>query len=172
MRQAFAAFIGSLLISFAAVAAEAPTASTDPLPRAKPEDVGISRERLARIGAALKDDLNSGLTQGSVVVTERRRRARGGRRPRAGGGAAAGERVFFFFFFFFKKKKNRRRRTAAPGRRRAAAPAARADGGGVVLAASGRRRRRARGRPANGTGPPAGAAKDRRSRICRATHPA
>ena len=29
----------------------------DPLPRAKPEDVGLSSERLARISAALKADI-------------------------------------------------------------------------------------------------------------------
>jgi CubicO group peptidase (beta-lactamase class C family) len=72
IRQAFAAFIGSLLISFAAVAADAPTAGTDPLPRAKPEDVGMSSERLARIGAALKEDVNRGLTPGGVIAIARR----------------------------------------------------------------------------------------------------
>jgi hypothetical protein len=64
VRQALAAFVGSLLISFAAVAAETPSIGAEPLPRAKPEDVGMSSERLARSGAALKEDINRGLTRG------------------------------------------------------------------------------------------------------------
>src|SRR5580700_8557491 len=32
----------------------------DPLPRAKPEEVGLSSERLARIGAVLKADVDAG----------------------------------------------------------------------------------------------------------------
>jgi CubicO group peptidase (beta-lactamase class C family) len=71
LRQGLAAFIGSLLISFAA-AAEAPTTGADPLPRAKPEDVGMSSERLARIGAALKEDIDRGLTPGGVIAIARR----------------------------------------------------------------------------------------------------
>jgi len=42
-----------LLASTAAFAA-------DPLPRAKPEDVGLSSERLARIGETLKADIEAG----------------------------------------------------------------------------------------------------------------
>src|SRR4029078_3612015 len=72
MCQAFAAFIGSLLISFAAMAADSPTAATDPLRRAKPEDVGMSSERLARIAAALKEDIDRGLTPGGVIAIARR----------------------------------------------------------------------------------------------------
>jgi CubicO group peptidase (beta-lactamase class C family) len=70
LRQGLTAFLGSLLISFAAVAADAPT-GTDPLPRAKPEDVGMSSERLARIGAALKEDIDHGLTPGGVIAIAR-----------------------------------------------------------------------------------------------------
>ncbi|MEA2842148.1 MAG: hypothetical protein QOF41_3478 [Methylobacteriaceae bacterium] len=72
LRHGLAAFIGSLLISFAAVAAEAPATGADPLPRAKPEDVGMSSERLARIGAALKEDIDRGLTPGGVIAIARR----------------------------------------------------------------------------------------------------
>lgn len=32
----------------------------DPLPRAKPEEVGLSSERLARIGETLKADIEAG----------------------------------------------------------------------------------------------------------------
>ena len=48
MRLVAAAF--GLLASTAAFA-------DDPLPRAKPEDVGLSSERLARIGETLKADI-------------------------------------------------------------------------------------------------------------------
>jgi CubicO group peptidase (beta-lactamase class C family) len=72
VRQGLAAFFATLLISVAAVAAEAPAIGADPLPRAKPEDVGMSSERLARIGAALKEDIDSGLTPGGVIAIARR----------------------------------------------------------------------------------------------------
>ncbi len=73
VRQGLAAFVGSVLLSFAAFAAEAPSSVPgDPLPRAKPEDVGMSSERLARIGAALKEDIDRGLTPGGVIAIARR----------------------------------------------------------------------------------------------------
>ncbi|MEA2856463.1 MAG: hypothetical protein QOH98_784 [Methylobacteriaceae bacterium] len=72
LRQALAAFVGSLLMSFAAFAADAPSLGADPLPRAKPEDVGMSSERLTRIGAALKEDIDRGLTPGGVIAIARR----------------------------------------------------------------------------------------------------
>jgi CubicO group peptidase (beta-lactamase class C family) len=72
VRHALAAFVGSLLIAFAAVAAEAPPTGTEPLPRGKPEDVGMSSERLGRIGAALKADIDAGLTPGGVIAIARR----------------------------------------------------------------------------------------------------
>ena len=72
IRQALTAFVGSLLISFAAAAAEMPAMGADPLPRAKPEDVGMSSERLARIGAALREDIDRGLTPGGVIAIARR----------------------------------------------------------------------------------------------------
>src|SRR3954452_6383775 len=54
LRQGLAALFATLLISFACAAAEAPSIGADPLPLAKPEDVGMSSERLAGIGAALR----------------------------------------------------------------------------------------------------------------------
>jgi CubicO group peptidase (beta-lactamase class C family) len=43
----------------------------DPLPRAKPEDVGLSSERLARIGATLKADIDAGRIPGAVIAVAR-----------------------------------------------------------------------------------------------------
>jgi CubicO group peptidase (beta-lactamase class C family) len=43
----------------------------DPFPRAKPEDVGLSSERLARIGATLKADIEAGRIPGAVVAIAR-----------------------------------------------------------------------------------------------------
>ena len=43
----------------------------DPLPRAKPEDVGMSSERLARIGATLKADIEAGRIPGAVIAIAR-----------------------------------------------------------------------------------------------------
>jgi CubicO group peptidase (beta-lactamase class C family) len=61
-RIAMAAFC--LLASSAAFA-------EDPLPRAKPEDVGLSSERLARIGATLKADIDAGRIPGAVIAIAR-----------------------------------------------------------------------------------------------------
>ena len=44
----------------------------DPLPRAKPEDVGLSSERLARIGETLKADIDAGRIPGAVIAIARR----------------------------------------------------------------------------------------------------
>jgi CubicO group peptidase (beta-lactamase class C family) len=44
----------------------------DPLPRAKPEDVGLSSERLARISATLKADIEAGRIPGAVIAIARR----------------------------------------------------------------------------------------------------
>jgi CubicO group peptidase (beta-lactamase class C family) len=44
----------------------------DPLPRAKPEEVGLSSERLARIGATLKADIEAGRIPGGVIAIARR----------------------------------------------------------------------------------------------------
>src|SRR5882724_8713818 len=43
----------------------------DPLPRAKPEEVGMSSERLARIGAVLKADIEAGRIPGAVIAIAR-----------------------------------------------------------------------------------------------------
>src|SRR3982074_1977841 len=40
----------------------------DPLPRAKPEEVGLSSERLARISATLKADIEAGRIPGAVIA--------------------------------------------------------------------------------------------------------
>jgi CubicO group peptidase (beta-lactamase class C family) len=44
----------------------------DPLPRANPEEVGLSSERLARIGATLKADIEAGRIPGAVIAVARR----------------------------------------------------------------------------------------------------
>jgi CubicO group peptidase (beta-lactamase class C family) len=44
----------------------------DPLPRGKPEEVGLSGERLARIGATLKADIEAGRIPGAVIAIARR----------------------------------------------------------------------------------------------------
>src|SRR5712671_862259 len=43
----------------------------DPLPRAKPEDVGLSSERLARISATLKANIEAGRIPGAVIAIAR-----------------------------------------------------------------------------------------------------
>jgi CubicO group peptidase (beta-lactamase class C family) len=45
--------------------------AADPLPRAKPESVGMSSARLARIGAVLKADVDRGRLPGAVVAIAR-----------------------------------------------------------------------------------------------------
>ena len=46
--------------------------AADPLPRARPESVGMSSARLARIGAALKADVDKGRLPGAVVGVARK----------------------------------------------------------------------------------------------------
>lgn len=48
-----------------------PTAPTDPLPRARPEDAGMSPERLARIGEVLRADIDAGKLPGAVIAVAR-----------------------------------------------------------------------------------------------------
>ena len=43
----------------------------DLLPRAKPEEVGLSGERLARIGETLKADIEAGRIPGAVIAIAR-----------------------------------------------------------------------------------------------------
>jgi CubicO group peptidase (beta-lactamase class C family) len=45
--------------------------AADPLPRAKPEEVGMSSERLARIGEVLKADIAAGRIPGAVIAIAR-----------------------------------------------------------------------------------------------------
>ena len=46
--------------------------AADPLPRAKPESVGMSSERLGRIGEALRADVEKGRLPGAVVAVARK----------------------------------------------------------------------------------------------------
>ena len=46
--------------------------AADPLPRAKPETVGMSSERLARIGEALNADIEKGRLPGAVIAVARK----------------------------------------------------------------------------------------------------
>ena len=59
-----------LATAFCLVASGAAFAK-DPLPRAKPEDVGMSSERLARIGTILKADVEAGRIPGAVIAIAR-----------------------------------------------------------------------------------------------------
>src|ERR1700722_17433748 len=43
-----------------------------PLPRANPDEVGLSSERLARIGETLKADIEGGRIPGAVIAIARR----------------------------------------------------------------------------------------------------
>jgi len=64
-------------ITFCLLASGAALAE-DPLPRAKPEEVGMSSERLARIATTLKADIDAGRIPGAVIAI---------RSPRQTGGA-------------------------------------------------------------------------------------
>jgi CubicO group peptidase (beta-lactamase class C family) len=65
------AAIKILATTFCLLAASAAFAD-DLLPRAKPEEVGLSSERLARIGATLKADIEAGRIPGAVIAIARR----------------------------------------------------------------------------------------------------
>jgi CubicO group peptidase (beta-lactamase class C family) len=54
--------------------ASAAAFAQDPLPRAKPEEVGLSGERLARIGETLRADIQAGRIPGAVIAIARRGR--------------------------------------------------------------------------------------------------
>src|ERR1700712_709426 len=61
-----------ILASALCLAASCVTAfADDPLPRAKPEDVGLSSERLNRIAATLKSDIEAGRIPGAVIAIAR-----------------------------------------------------------------------------------------------------
>src|SRR4051794_35498838 len=59
-------------LSMAAVCLALPARAADPLPRVKPEDVGLSSERLAAIGALINADVAREQLPGAVVVIARR----------------------------------------------------------------------------------------------------
>jgi len=64
--------IRTLLFAATMVMATAGVACADPpLPMAKPESVGMSSERLARIGEALKADIGAGRIPGAVIAIAR-----------------------------------------------------------------------------------------------------
>ena len=54
------------------LAAALPALAADPLPRAKPEAVGMSSQRLARIGEMLRADIEKGRIPGAVVAIARK----------------------------------------------------------------------------------------------------
>jgi CubicO group peptidase (beta-lactamase class C family) len=58
--------------AIAALAVVLPALAADPLPRAKPESVGMSSERLARIGQTLRADIDKGRIPGAVVAIARK----------------------------------------------------------------------------------------------------
>src|SRR5262245_15936259 len=67
MKHAFAA---AALV--AALTAALPALANDPLPRAKPDDVGISSERLGRIATVLNADVAAGKIPGAVIAVVRK----------------------------------------------------------------------------------------------------
>ena len=68
---AFAAAM-SCCVSLAGPAFAQSAKSADPFPRATPEQVGMSSERLARIGTVLKADIDAGRIPGAVIAVMRR----------------------------------------------------------------------------------------------------
>jgi CubicO group peptidase (beta-lactamase class C family) len=64
--------IRSLCLALIALLLALPAAATDPLPRAKPESVGMSSARLARIGEVLRADIERGRIPGAVVAIARK----------------------------------------------------------------------------------------------------
>jgi CubicO group peptidase (beta-lactamase class C family) len=70
----------------------------DPLPRGKPEEVGLSSERLGRIGSVLKADIEAGRIPGAVIAIARRGKLVAldayGWRDKAGGVAMTTDTIF------------------------------------------------------------------------------
>ena len=64
------AFVFAFL--FAALVSNVAALAADPLPRATPESVGMSSQRLARIGDALRADIDKGRLPGAVIAVARR----------------------------------------------------------------------------------------------------
>src|SRR5476649_2685271 len=69
-REATMAATRILATAFCLLASGAAFAD-DPLPRAKPEEVGLSSERLARIAATLNADIEAGRIPGAVIAIAR-----------------------------------------------------------------------------------------------------
>jgi CubicO group peptidase (beta-lactamase class C family) len=65
-------YIRSLVIALALLAALHPAFAADPLPRAKPESIGLSSQRLARITSVLQADVAQGRIPGAVVAAARK----------------------------------------------------------------------------------------------------
>ena len=63
----------SLLATVVILAIAAPALATE-LPTARPEQVGLSSERLARIGEVLRADVERGQIPGAVVIVVRKGR--------------------------------------------------------------------------------------------------
>jgi CubicO group peptidase (beta-lactamase class C family) len=86
-----------LLAAFGLLACSAAFAA-DPLPSAKPEDVGFSSERLARIAAVLKADIEAGRIPGAVLAIARHGKLVAldayGWRDKAGGVAMTTDTIF------------------------------------------------------------------------------
>lgn len=64
----------AVLVSFFLSLFAPPAISADPLPRAEPESVGLSSERLARIGQVINSQIESGRLPGMVVAIARKGR--------------------------------------------------------------------------------------------------
>src|SRR5689334_22211924 len=56
----------------AALAGALPALAADPLPRGKPDEVGLSSERLGRIAEVLNADIGAGRIPGAVVAIVRK----------------------------------------------------------------------------------------------------
>lgn len=61
-----------LVLLAASMTAALVAAAADPLPRAAPEAVGMSSQRLARIGSTMRAEVEAGRTPGAVVAIARR----------------------------------------------------------------------------------------------------
>jgi CubicO group peptidase (beta-lactamase class C family) len=68
IRTTISAFI---MVGAMCCSANAQSASSDPLPRAKPEEVGLSSERLADIAKTLNADVARGQIPGAVLAVAR-----------------------------------------------------------------------------------------------------
>ena len=66
-RGAYVFIVASMLLAMAV-----PVMADEALPRAKPEDVGMSSERLARIAATLNADVEHGRLPGAVIAVARK----------------------------------------------------------------------------------------------------